>query len=130
MTGSAGSGSSITVMVLRFTRGPNWSGIGTMSARGQARTPGKITSGNITRMADGFCHAIECEPYRECGNLEAGVEFRVETFATLAQAPIRRLPNARLLNTEADASWPSSGNLRRGRFSMSCAPKRKKLGVR
>ena len=79
----------------RFTPGAGWrngklrlSGIGTMSARGEARTPGKVISADIMRKIDGWFLSlvIACEPHRECGDLEAGLDWGVETFATLAYA--------------------------------------------
>jgi len=63
----------------RFTPGPNWrngklrlSAIGTMDARGDARTPGKVVSCDIMRKVDGrfLSLVIECEPHRECGSLD------------------------------------------------------------
>jgi putative transposase len=97
----------------RFTPGPNrrngklrLSGIGIMSARGEARTPGKIVTREIMRKADGWfvSLAIACEPYRECGSLEAGLDWGVETFATLAYAPgeYDAFDNGRLLKAEAE----------------------------
>jgi putative transposase len=91
----------------KFEPGPNWrngtlrlSGIGTMRARGEARTPGKIVCADIMRKADGWFLSlvIECEPYRECGNLEAGLDWGVETFTTLCHGPFQfeEIPNDRL----------------------------------
>ena len=58
----------------RFTPGAGWrngklrlSGIGTMSARGEARTPGKVISADIMRKIDGWFLSlvIACEPHRD-----------------------------------------------------------------
>ena len=98
----------------RFTPGAGWrngklrlSGIGTMSARGEARTPGKVISADIMRKIDGWFLSlvIACEPHRECGDLEAGLDWGVETFATLAYAPgdYNAFANERLLNAETEA---------------------------
>lgn len=98
----------------RFTPGQNWkngklrlSGVGAMDARGEARTAGQIISCDIMRKADGWFMSlvIECEPYRECGDRETGLDWGVETFATLAYAPEEydAFANDRLLNAEAEA---------------------------
>jgi putative transposase len=98
----------------RFTPGPNWrngklrlSGIGTMDARGEARTPGQIVCCDIMRKADGWFMSlvIACEPHRECGDLEVGLDWGVETFATLAYGPgaYDAFVNDRLLNSEQEA---------------------------
>jgi putative transposase len=80
----------------RFTPKNGWrhgrlrlSGIGEMDARGEARTPGRVVSADIQRKVDGWFLSlvIECEPHREMGYLEAGLDWGVETFATLAYAP-------------------------------------------
>lgn len=80
----------------RFTPRQGWrhgklrlSGVGKMSTRGEARTPGRIVCGDILRKADGWFLSlvVECEPHRELGDREAGLDWGVETFATLAYAP-------------------------------------------
>jgi putative transposase len=86
---------------LRFTPGPNWrngklrlSGIGTMDARREARTPGQVVYCDVMRKADGWFMSlvVACEPHRECEDREAGLDWAVETFATLAYGPgVRRL---------------------------------------
>lgn len=92
----------------RFTPGANWrngklrlSGIGTMAARGEARTPGQVVCCDIQRKADGWFLSlvVECEPYRECGTLIAGFDWGVETFATLCYGPhkFKEIPNDRIL---------------------------------
>jgi putative transposase len=98
----------------RFTPGPNWrngklrlSGISTMDARGEARTPGQIVCCDIMRKADGWFMSlvVACEPHRECGDLEAGLDWGVETFATLAYGPeaYDAFANDRLLKGEQEA---------------------------
>jgi putative transposase len=98
----------------RFTPGPNWrngnlrlSGIGTMDARGEARTPGQVVCCDIMRKVDGWFMSlvVTCEPHRECGDLEAGLDWGVETFATLAYGPgeYDAFAKDRLLNSEQEA---------------------------
>ena len=98
----------------QFTPGPGWvngklklSGIGTMQARGEARTPGTVIRADIMRKVDGWFLSlvVECEPHRECGDREAGLDWGVETFATLAYGPgeYDAFENDRLLNAEAEA---------------------------
>jgi putative transposase len=98
----------------RFTPSSGWrhgklrlSGIGDMPARGEARTPGRVVCGDVQRKADGWYLSlvVECEPHRECGKLEAGLDWGVETFATLAYAPgeYEGFENDRYLATEHDA---------------------------
>jgi putative transposase len=59
------------------------------------------------RKADGWFLSlvVECEPYREHGALEAGVDWGVETFATLCHGPhqFEEIPNDRLCAQEQDA---------------------------
>jgi putative transposase len=80
----------------RFAPGQGWrhgklrlSGVGEMTARGEARTPGRVVCCDIQRKVDGWYLSlvVECEPHRECGDREAGLDWGVETFATLAYAP-------------------------------------------
>lgn len=97
----------------RFTPQKGWrhgvlrlSGVGEMSARGEARTPGTVVNCDIQRKADGWFLSlvIECEPHRECGEAECGLDWGIETFATLAYAPgeYAAAPNDRLLNAEQE----------------------------
>lgn len=78
----------------RFTSGAGWrhgrlriSGVGTLAARGEARTPGRVVCADIMRKVDGWFLSlvIECEPHRERGDLECGLDWGVETFATVAR---------------------------------------------
>ncbi len=98
----------------RFTPRDGWrhgklrlSGIGEMVARGEARTPGRIVCGDIQRKADGWYLSlvVECEPHREHGEREAGLDWGVETLATLAYAPgeYGKFENDRHLAAEQDA---------------------------
>jgi putative transposase len=98
----------------RFTPGQSWrhgrlrlSGIGEMAARGEARTSGRVVCCDIQRKADGWYLSlvIECEPHRESGERECGLDWGVETFATLAYAPdeYAGFENDRPLANEQDA---------------------------
>ena len=98
----------------RFTPREGWrhgtlrlSGIGDMTARGESRTPGRVVCGDVQRKVDGWhlSLVIECEPHRECGASECGLDWGVETFATLAYAPgeYAAFENDRLLNGEQEA---------------------------
>lgn len=98
----------------RFEPGEGWrhgrlrlSGIGMMRARGEARTPGRVVSADIQRKADGWhlSLVVECEPHRErTGDLVAGLDWGVETLATMCHGPMRfaEVPNDRLLAQEQD----------------------------
>ena len=62
-------------------------GIGTIQARGEARTPGRIVCGDVQRKVDGWFLSlvVEGEPHRErTGQKECGLDWGVETFATMA----------------------------------------------
>jgi len=98
----------------RFTPGTGWrhgrlrlSGIGEMPARGEARTPGRVVGCDVQRKADGWhlSLVLECAPFRErAGDREAGLDWGVETFATLAYAPdeFAAFPNDRPLAGEQE----------------------------
>lgn len=98
-----------------FKPGDNWrhgrlrlSGIGIMQARGEARTPGRIVGADVQRKVDGWFLSlvVECEPHRErTADRECGLDWGVETFATLAYGPdeFAAIPNDRPLKVEADA---------------------------
>jgi putative transposase len=98
----------------RFTPGTGWrhgrlrlSGIGEMPARGEARTPGRVVSCDVQRKADGWFLSLvlECAPFRErTGDREAGLDWGVETFATLAYSPdeFAAFPNDRPLAEEQE----------------------------
>lgn len=99
----------------KFEPGANWrhgrlrlSGIGTMRARGEARTPGRVVCADIQRKTDGWLLSmvVECEPHRErTGDAVAGLDWGVETMATLCTGPMQfaELENDRLLAQEQDA---------------------------
>lgn len=107
----------------KFTPGGGWkhgrlrlSGIGDVKARGQARTPGRIVCCDIQRRAglDGEWYAsivVACEPHRERlsaaegGGRMAGLDWGVESFATLAYGPgdYETVENDRLLLQETEA---------------------------
>ncbi len=98
----------------RFTARDGWkhgklrlSGIGTMTARGEARTPGRVVCADVQRKADGWFLSlvIECEPHREHGDREAGLDWGVETLATLAYNidEFAQFENERPLKAETEA---------------------------
>lgn len=62
------------------------SGIGTISVRGRARTAGDVKTCEIQHKAGRWYAAItlSCEPRRKCGTDAVGLDWGVETFATLA----------------------------------------------
>lgn len=99
----------------RFTPGATFengylriSGVGWMQARGAARTPGQIKTCDIMRKVDGWFASIviECQPHRDQIETprEAGLDWGVETFATLAydMGDFDAFANDRLLNAEQE----------------------------
>ncbi len=77
----------------RFTPGDNFqhgklrlSGIGIIPVRGRARTPGDVATCEIQRKGARWyaSFTIKCEPVRERGVQAVGLDWGVETFATLA----------------------------------------------
>jgi hypothetical protein len=131
MAGCPGSGSKHHGDGFRFTPGPHCRngklrlpGIGTMSARGEARTPGKSSAAiSCQRRMDGFCPlSLSANP--GCCSLEAGLDWRLETFATLAHAPDdsaalhkggRGAPSASIgVSSLPPPSLPDLGNLGEG----------------
>lgn len=98
----------------RFTPGDGWrhgrlrlQGIGEVAARGGTRTPGRVVSADIQRKANGWFLSVvlECEPHRErTGDRECGLDWGVETFATLAYGPdeFAAIPNERHLKSEEE----------------------------
>lgn len=98
----------------RFTPAVNWkhgtlrlSGVGEMAARGEARTPGRVVCADIMRKGNGWFMSlvVECEPHREHGERECGLDWGVETLATVAYAPddFAKFENDRPLNAEKEA---------------------------
>jgi putative transposase len=77
------------------------SGIGTVVMRGQARTQGKPVTCEILRKAGKWYASVtlECQPERDCGTRALGLDWGVETFATLAYSDgtFEAIPNPRLL---------------------------------
>lgn len=113
------------------------SGIGTMRARGEARTPGRVVCCDIQRKADGWFLSlvVECEPHRERGEAVAGLDWGVETFATLCHGPgeFAAIPNDRLLAQEQDAIKAAQRDLSRhlrGRRSKRAARAKRLLAKR
>ncbi len=100
----------------RFWPGKGWkhgklrlSGIGTMQARGIARTPGEIKACSITRKVDGWFLSlvVACEPHREIdedaveiGALDTGNE-KLITWASDFEN-VDYIPNARLWQEAKD----------------------------
>ena len=95
----------------KFEPSANWkhgklrlSGIGTMRARGEARTPGQVVCADIMGKADGWYLSlvVACEPHRECGDQVAGLDWGVSTLATLCTGPhdFSEIPNDRLYQQE------------------------------
>jgi putative transposase len=62
------------------------SGIGILPVRGRARTPGEVATCEIQRKGARWyaSFTIKCEPRREGGAQAVGLDWGVETFATLA----------------------------------------------
>jgi putative transposase len=128
----------------KFEPGANWrhgrlrlSGIGTMRARGEARTPGRVVCADIQRKADGWFLSlvVECEPHRERGEAVAGLDWGVETFATLCHGPgeFTAIPNDRLLAQEQDAIKATQRDLSRhlrGKRSKRAARAKRLLAKR
>ena len=128
----------------KFEPGEEWkhgrlrlSGIGAMRARGEARTPGRVVCCDIQRKADGWFLSlvVECEPHRERGEAVAGLDWGVETFATLCYGPgeFDEIPNDRLLTQEQDAIKAAQRDLSRylrGRRSKQAAEAKRLLAKR
>jgi len=99
----------------RFTPGQGWrhgilrlSGIGEMRARGEARTPGTVVCADVQRRVGGWSLSlvVACEPHRErTGEAVAGLDWGVETYATLCTGPMRfdAVENDRFLAVEQEA---------------------------
>lgn len=128
----------------RFTQGVNWrhgrlslSGIGEMAARGEARTPGRIVRADIMRKVDGWFLSlvVECEPHRERGEMECGLDWGVETFATVARSldDFDEFPNDRLFAQQHEAldkEQKALSKALRGKRSKRAAKARKRLARR
>ncbi|HEY2533200.1 MAG TPA: transposase [Xanthobacteraceae bacterium] len=108
-----------------------------MTAHGEARRPGEIVCCDILRKADSLFLSlvVKCEPYREHGDLEVGLDWGVETFATLAYAARKcaAFANDRLVNAESDALRGEQRKLSaalRGKRSKRARKARKALSRR
>lgn len=113
------------------------SGIGCMRVRGEARTSGRIVSADIQRKSHGWFLSlvVECVPYRECGDKEAGLDWGVETFATLAYSPgvYAAFENDRPLDKEKEALKEEQRKLSkamRGRWSNRARKARRAMARR
>lgn len=128
-----------------FKPGDNWrhgrlrlSGIGTMEARGEARTPGRIVCADVQRKPDGWFLSlvVVCEPHRErTGDRACGLDWGVETFATLAYGPadFAAIANDRLLDAEAETIKARQRDLStalRGKRSKRAAGARRLMAKR
>lgn len=63
------------------------SGVGQVKLRGKARTPGEVKTGEVLHKAGKWYLSVtvECTPQRACGDKAAGLDWGLETFATLAE---------------------------------------------
>lgn len=99
----------------RFEPGDGWkhgwlklSGIGRIQVRGRARTPGIVKTCDIMKKVDGWYASIvvatECEARAEPTGGAGGMDWGVETYATIAfeDGRIEEVANDRLLNAEID----------------------------
>lgn len=124
----------------RFTPGEGWrhgrlrlSGIGEMAARGEARTPGRIVRADIMRKVDGWFLSlvVECEPHREFGEMECGLDWGVEMFATIAHGPhdFAAFANDRIYANEQEALKAAQRALK-GKRTKRAARQRRLLARR
>lgn len=78
------------------------SGIGMIRLRGKARTPGEVKTAEVQHK-DGRWYlsvTVECEPQRICGTEAMGMDWGLETFATVCSGEDDTLsvPNPRFLD--------------------------------
>lgn len=78
------------------------SGVGMVKLRGQARTPGTVKTAEV-QQKDGRWYlsvTVECEPQRDGGTLAMGMDWGVETFATICSSDgqTRSVANPRFLD--------------------------------
>ena len=82
------------------------SGVGEMKLRGRARTIGTPKTCEIQHKASKWYASvtIACEPVRERGSLVCGIDWGVETYATIARSDdtCEHIENPRLLKQSAD----------------------------
>jgi len=62
------------------------SGIGVIPVRGRARTQGEVKTCEVQREGTRWYVSVtlKCEPIRKCGDQAVGLDWGIETFATLA----------------------------------------------
>lgn len=81
------------------------SGVGEVKIRGQARTPGEPVTCEIRHKGTRWYASVtlRCEPERERGTTAVGLDWGVETFATLAtpEGEFDRIANPRFTREEA-----------------------------
>ena len=134
----------------RFDKDGNWkhgtlylSGVGTMTARGQARTfPTRICDCSIMRKCDGWFLSlvVECHPQRACGTEDCGLDWGVESYATIACEneaagiiAFDQFENDRFWQAAQDglkAAQRTLSKARRGKRSKRAAKARKHLARR
>lgn len=129
----------------RFVPATNWRhgklrlfGIGTLQARGEARTPGRVVCADIMRKTGGWFVSlvVECEPYREqSSDAVVGLDWGVKTFATLCHGPMQfsEIENDRLFAQEQERIKGAQRDLSRhlqGRRSKRAAKARSLLAKR
>lgn len=82
------------------------SGIGNITMRGKARTPGTVKTAEVLHKAGRWFLSvtIDCDPTRKCGDKAIGLDWGVETFATIVdtQEKVHVIENPRLGKQLAD----------------------------
>jgi len=77
------------------------SGVGTVSVRGRARTPGMVKTCEIQHKAGRWYSSltISCQPKRASGPRAVGLDWGVQTFATIARedGSFAEIPNPRFV---------------------------------
>jgi len=77
------------------------SGVGRIPVRGKARTFGEVKTAELIRKQDRWYVSVtvQCQPKRRKGSLALGIDWGVETFATLAKSDgqYERIENPRYL---------------------------------
>lgn len=76
------------------------SGIGNVALRGKARTPGLPKTAEVLNKSGRWYLSVTlyCEPVRKCGNEAIGLDWGIETFATIVntQEETQKIENPRL----------------------------------
>lgn len=122
----------------RFTPGDNnrhgklrLSGIGTISVRGRARTPGNVRTCEIQHKAGRWYTSltIACEPTRTGGSAAVGLDWGVTTFATLAteDGAFAEVANPRFTRSAISLLKSAQQNLARKRRGSKNRVKAKRL---